>query len=134
MRAAPPGETGTTDCGRLGNRTGVARAPSISVVSVPCEFLRSDSSLPTGYGRSDNVSKGGSAIDPVPSECRWVRSPVPYAATDGSAEFVSGRHKGSGMLQTPSTERRAVGGDRPLSGGCVEMHPIAQRRIATLHP
>jgi len=29
--------------------------------------------------------------------------------------------KGSGILQTTSTERRAAGGDRPRSGGSVKM-------------
>jgi len=34
--------------------------------------------------------------------------------------------KGSGMLQTTSTERRAAGGDRPRSGGSVKRRPKLQ--------
>jgi len=33
------------------------------------------------------------------------------------------RRKDSGIVQNPSTERRAAGGDRPRSGGCVKMRP-----------
>src|SRR5881394_718882 len=31
--------------------------------------------------------------------------------------------KDSGILRTTSIERRAAGGDRPLSGGCIKMRP-----------
>jgi len=41
--------------------------------------------------------------------------------------------KGSGMLQTPSTERRAAGGDRPRSGGSVMRPPWDSFNLATLH-
>src|SRR5439155_20483484 len=34
------------------------------------------------------------------------------------------RRKDSGIVQNPSTERRAAGGDRPRSGGCVKMRPL----------
>jgi len=30
------------------------------------------------------------------------------------------------MRQTTSTERRAAGGDRPRSGGSVNLHPVAR--------
>src|SRR6266487_1178216 len=34
------------------------------------------------------------------------------------------RCKDSGIVQNPSTERRAAGGDRPRSCGCVKMRPL----------
>src|SRR6185436_9427840 len=41
--------------------------------------------------------------------------------------------KGSGMLQTTSTERRAAGEDRPRSGESLKMRPTCERRAGPAH-
>jgi len=46
-------------------------------------------------------------------------SPAPPSVNRDSGPRQHSWWKGSGMLQTTSTERRAAGGDRPRSGGSV---------------
>ena len=51
----------------------------------------------------------------------WIVILIPRPSDRGPQRLI--RCKDSGILQTTSIERRAAGGDRPLSGGCIKMRP-----------
>src|SRR5439155_18583079 len=88
------------------------------------QFFRSEFLFMFSCGRACSVLEGLSPSEPPDFHWRTASGYHHRRTADRPGPQRLIRRKYSGIVQNPSTERRAAGGDRPRPGGCGKMRPV----------